>query len=46
MSDFGEIRHSDMHVMLLDIYDFRENRRRVGRASLRDINGITFARVP
>jgi len=27
ISDFGEIRCSDLQVMLLGIYDFRENRR-------------------
>jgi len=46
MSDFGEIGCSDLHVMLLGIYDFQENRHRCGRASLRDINEITFTLVP
>jgi len=32
--------------MLLGIYDFGENRRRDGRASLRDINEIIFTFVP
>jgi hypothetical protein len=32
--------------MLLCIYDFRESRRRGGRASVRDINEITFTFVP
>lgn len=46
MSDFGEISCSDLRVTLLVIYDFHENRGRGGRASLRDINGITFTLVP
>jgi len=46
ISDFGEISCSDLHVMLLGIYNIRENRRRGGHTSLRDINEITFTLVP
>ena len=35
-----------MHIKLLNIYDFRENRRKENRAFAEGLNEITFARVP
>lgn len=46
MSDLAEFRYGDLHIILLNVPEFREERERPGRTLCTDVNIINFQHVP